>query len=195
MLTTFGSISIQSNDQQLINNIRIHAGKIQNRNCYTLQETETNTILIIDQQSKHKKEAKAYNISTLIHIIEDKSYENIANTYQLGADYVLEHPINKNHLKYLIEKSYSNNVHTCITNYKGLLIDNKQESIIYKECKIFLTHTEFNFITNIIYNKEIYNSSKKSHQVLVSRINKKTKNSTGLSLIKSRYGFGYTITI
>ena len=196
MLSSFNNITVISNNNKLINQIKKTSTDILQNN-YTentyLGDTPRNKLCIVDQQCANYPRYNDYTADYSVHIIHDKTYANIKRTYESGCDYIIESPPNIDHIKYLIEEHCLNNKH--IKEYNGIHIDYNKHSILYENALIKLTKMEFSFLQELLTTNKHISFNDKYAQVLAHRINYKTRKATGLSFIKSNYGLGYTISI
>ena len=196
MLSSFNNITVISNNNKLINQIRKTSTDILQNN-YTentyLRDTPRNKLCIVDQQCTNYPRYNDYTADYSVHIIHDKTYANIKRTYESGCDCIIYSPPNMDHIKYLIEEHCLNNKH--IKEYHGIHLDYNKHSILYENALIKLTKREFSFLQELLTTNKHASFSDKYAQVLVHRINYKTRKATGLSFIKSDYGLGYTISI
>lgn len=203
MITFYGQILLFSKDNYLIDEVRKEI------NLIKLKDKNSIEIILIDQRYPFSintyQMKKEHQYAQLIYIVKDTSYNNIKTLFENGSDYILEYPINKNIFLCVIQKSLGiiKKELDEYTYFHGIELDTNKNIVIYKGCAIPLTRTESLLIRIFLENKGTVNTlnigskniSNKYMQVLITRINKKTRNCWGLKIIKNRYNLGYHISI
>lgn len=203
MITFYGQILLFSKDNYLIDEVRKEISSIKLRDKNNIE------IVLVDQRTPLEINTyqikKEYQYAQLIHIVEDTSYDNIKSLFENGSDYILEYPINKNIFQCVIQKSLGiiKKESQEYMYFHGIELNTHKNIVRYRGCAILLTKTESLLIKTFFEKKGIVNIpnigsmdiSSKYLQVLIARINKKTKDCWGLKIIKNRYNLGYYISI
>ncbi len=202
-------IVVYTKDRELLSFLRETTHKISPDSKVLLNLGSTyisscRSILLIDQ--RYTNTILPYSSYVTIYIANENSYTNIKNTFEIGADYILFFPENRNILECLLRKYLGKLPMNCNNIYsaKGVTLSQQTSCLIYNNCRIPLTNSEFNLLKLLILQernsnqlKETlhYKFNKKCIQVTVWRINKKSREVLGLKLIKSRYAKGYYLAI
>ena len=154
---------------------------------------------------------------TTLHIptitLTDKKDSKILREYfKAGTDYILPIPFSPQFLTLLIQKACGlirDHIKDEIRYHNLILLPN-QNILKYKETRIDLTTNEKHLIKLILENNfpiqshEIYKYisnkcpdtiTEKQIYTTISRLNRKFKKNTGLTLLRNKYGVGYYITI
>lgn len=177
-------------------------------------------VIIIDEDYKEDKE---YNllIKRIYHeylskesiiLTNDFSFKNISYYFRYGINCLIKKPINKDLLKAILMNKLdilSQYKDQYIKNY-GIRLYPLQKFLIVKGCKIYLSQSQRDIISFLLLNRNPCES-----KYIIKYLNccrdKSTTNSylsaniaqlknkfikhTGMSIIKSRKGFGYYISI
>ncbi len=200
MISSYKNIYIISTDKQFITSIR------KNIYCDTLSKESNTKIALIDRR-KESNTSISYiekvRVCRKIHIINNLSYKRINKLLDHGTDYIISDPINVNLLNGVISKFQGSNE---FIEYHGLKLYLKDLVLEYKQCRINITKIEALIIKALIFNKGFCSLERLCEyarrdltsnyiQVIVTRINNKSKLATGIKIIKNRYGLGYRIAI
>jgi len=186
---------IKTKDRDLINEIRRTFGSTEisvNNN-----DSRSADLIIIDKRDGREIPNDTKWNCKIICIINKISKEEIEMLTAQGADHILTLPEFKFWLFCLIKKYLG---YLEVTGkeyrYKGITICRDKSAIIYNNCKVLLTNQELNTFEDIVKRESPYckieNPSTKS---TISRINRKTKKSTGIKIIGNRYNHGYYISV